>query len=261
MPLYIYVKAQPRNQSWAWKQKITRETIRALPYLSLLSGIMLILVVAWPLVSYQLLIFSKRQTRLISPISESSLAEAKGLINPLSSSVLSSKDEKSQPEFKEKVDYNLIENWFPAASLPRVKPSKITHYSLSIPELKIKEATVSIGGEEVKKTLIHYPGTALPGEYGKIVIFGHSVLPIFYNPKDYKTIFSLLPTLEKEDKIFIYFDGIEYVYQVEDYFEVKPEEVQVLEQRFNEQVLTLITCVPPGTYDRRGVIKARLVSI
>ena len=57
----------------------------------------------------------------------------------------------------------------------------------------------------------------------------------------------------------IYFDGVEYTYQVEDYFEVEPEDVRVLEQRFNEQTLSLVTCVPPGTYKKRGIVKARLV--
>jgi sortase A len=41
-----------------------------------------------------------------------------------------------------------------------------------------------------------------PGEYGNIVIFGHSTLPQLYNPKDYKTIFTYLPSLEKKDHIF-----------------------------------------------------------
>lgn len=265
MALYVYIKAPPKDQSRILKKKTTVVTLKVLPYLSIISGVTLLLLVILPMISYQLLIFSKKQSKLIAPISEKSIAEARGFISPKNSSVkpsvLSAKDEETKPEFTQEVDYNLIENWFPTAPLPRVKPSKITHYTLSIPKLKIKEATVTIGKGKVKETLIHYPGTALPGEYGNTVIFGHSILPMFYNPKNYKAIFSLLPTLEKGDKIYIYFDGIEYIYEVEDYFEVKPENIQVLEQHFNEQVLSLITCTPPGTYIRRGVIKARLKAI
>ena len=211
--------------------------------------------------SYKLLILSKSQTRIIKPIPESLLMETRGYVKPQNQTVLSAQDVNVKPEVQKDVDYNLIDNWFPTAPLPRLKPSKITHYSLSIPRLKIKDAVVTIGGTEVKRTLIHYPGTSLPGEYGNSVVFGHSVLPIFYNPTNYETIFSTIPTLKKGDEIFIYFDGVEYTYQVEDYFEVKPNDVTVLEQRFNEQILSLITCVPPGTYQERGVIKARLKGI
>ncbi len=59
----------------------------------------------------------------------------------------------------------------------------------------------------------------------------------------------------------INFDGITYKYIVYDYFEVKPEEIDILEQRYNQKDLTLVTCVPPGTYWRRGLVKARLAEI
>ena len=52
-----------------------------------------------------------------------------------------------------------------------------------------------------------------------------------------------------------------FVYEVEDYFEVKPEEIDILEQHFDRQTLSLVTCVPPGTYLRRGILRARLVKI
>jgi len=99
----------------------------------------------------------------------------------------------------------------------------------------------------------------LPGQYGNTVIFGHSVLPQFFNPKNYKTIFSTLPTLKKGDEILIDFDGVLYRYEVVSLQEVLPENVSVLEQHYNAEYLTLITCVPPGTYLKRLVATARLV--
>jgi sortase A len=99
----------------------------------------------------------------------------------------------------------------------------------------------------------------LPGQYGNAVIFGHSVLPQFFNPKDYKTIFSTLPTLKEKDEIFINFDGIEYRYQVTKMVETLPEDISVLEQQYDGEYLSLITCVPPGTYLKRLVVRARLV--
>jgi sortase A len=261
MALYCYIKALPATSLIKPKPQILVKGIKFLPYISLFGGLLLLMVVLMPLMSHKLLLFSKNQTRILSPLPQNLMAEAKDILSPVKPAVLSAQTKTITPQYEKEVDFHLIQNWFPTAPLPRVKPSKITNYTISIPKLKIKDANVTIGSTEIKSTLIHYPGTALPGEYGNTVIFGHSVLPIFYNPKNYEAIFSTIPTLDKSDEIFIYFDGIEYKYQVEDYLEVEPDNITVLEQRFNEQVLSLVTCVPPGTYKERGVIKARLAGL
>jgi len=120
---------------------------------------------------------------------------------------------------------------------------------------------VAIGGEDLSKSLIQYPGTATPGKRGNAVIFGHSILPIFYNPKDYLAIFSTLPTLKKGDEILVSYDGVSYKYLVEDMFEVLPTDIEVLEQNTSDSFLSLITCVPPGDprKPRRLVVRARIV--
>jgi len=151
------------------------------------------------------------------------------------------------------------EKWFPRPPALPAWQSRITDYTISIPKLKIKKAVVKINAEDLTKSLFHYPGTALPGQYGNGVIFGHSVLPQFFNPKNYKTIFSTLPNLKKGDEILADFDGVVYRYRVIQMFEVSPDDISVLEQRFDSEYLSLITCVPPGTYLRRLVVKARLV--
>ena len=50
-----------------------------------------------------------------------------------------------------------------------------------------------------------------------------------------------------------------YRYQVEKMVEVSPEDVSVLEQQYDRERLSLITCVPPGTYLRRLVVRAGLI--
>lgn len=160
-------------------------------------------------------------------------------------------------------DYMKASNWFIGGakgedfSLP-----KVAFYNLSIPKLKIENAVVAIGGEDLDEHLIQYPGTALPGKVGNAVIFGHSILPRFYNPKDYISIFSLLPTLEKGDSIFVVYDGVEYLYKVEDMFEVTPNDIQVLEQNRSDSYLTLVTCTPPGDprKPKRLIVRAKIVS-
>lgn len=167
------------------------------------------------------------------------------------------------PQISE-VDYTKASNWF-VGGVPKdsFASSNISFYTVSIPKLKIENATVAIGGEDLSEHLIQYPGTALPGKSGNAVIFGHSTLPIFYNPKNYLSIFSTLPTLKKGDEINVSYDGISYKYEIEDMFEVSPTDIQVLDQDKSDSFLTLVTCVPPGDprKPRRLIIRARVVPL
>ncbi len=142
--------------------------------------------------------------------------------------------------------------------LPQVE-YKVRYYKLSVPRLKIQDAVVEIGGEDLSKSLVHYKGTAIPGRFGNAIIFGHSTLPQLYSPKNYLTIFSYLPSLKKEDDIIVDYDGITYTFRVSEMIEVKPEDIQILEQRYDSSYLSLVTCVPPGTTLRRLVVRAKLV--
>ncbi len=98
------------------------------------------------------------------------------------------------------------------------------------------------------------------------MIFGHSVLRQFYNPKvtnprRYISIFSYIMTLKKGDEIIVKDDAISYTYVVTAKTEVKPDDRYILEQQRNIRELKLITCVPEGTFLRRGVITAQLKEI
>ena len=66
-------------------------------------------------------------------------------------------------------------------------------------------------------------------------------------------------TLEGGDEIRIYRDGVTFTYRVIDKFEVKPQDVQVLIERYDGRFLKLITCTPEGTYFRRGVVLAQML--
>lgn len=161
-------------------------------------------------------------------------------------------------------DLTKASNWFVGGKPPSdFGNSKVSFYSISIPKLKIKKAVVAIGGEDLAESLIQYPGTAVPGKSGNAVVFGHSILPQFYNPESYLSMFSLLPTLKNGDEVFIDYDGISYKFIVETKFEVQPTDLQVLEQNLSDSFLTLVTCVPPGDprRPRRLVIRARIAPV
>lgn len=160
-------------------------------------------------------------------------------------------------------DYTRASRWFVGDKSQKFVSANISYFTLTIPSLGIESATVAIGGEDLEESLIQYPGTALPGKIGNTVIFGHSILPQFFDPENYLAIFSTLPTLEPGDEIFIDYDGITYKYEIEDMFEVKPADIQVLEQREGDPFLSLITCTPPGhpLKPKRLVVRAKLIPI
>ncbi len=160
-------------------------------------------------------------------------------------------------------DYTKASNWFVGGRADDFAASQVGYYNLSIPKLGIENAIVAIGGEDLGDSLIQYPGTAVPGKRGNAVVFGHSILPQFYNPKDYISIFSTLPTLESGDEILAQYDGVTYKYRVENIFEVKPTDIQILEQNASDSFMTLVTCVPPGhpLRPKRLIVRARVVPL
>lgn len=215
-----------------------RKTLRTVSFLLGLTGIGLLFATVFPIVSYEIS-SGEKYPQLISPIQD------KGKLPKLTS-----------------IDYTKASNWFVGGVKPKdFDYSKVSFYTISIPKLKIKDATVAIGGEDLSQSLIHYPGTALPGRYGSTVIFGHSVLPIFFNPKNYKSIFSTLPKLTIGDEIDVNYDGVSYKFKVEDTFEVRPDQVEVLDQDTSDSFLLLVTCTPPGDprKPKRLIVKARIV--
>lgn len=202
-------------------------------------GLGLFISVIYPLLSYQLLSYLHFKPRLLTPIVESA--------NLLPATVLGQETSRT-----------LLTQWLPEGFPERKFSTKITDYTISISSLRIKDARVKIGGEDLEASLIHYAGSALPGEFGNAVIFGHSVLPQFFNPNNYLTIFSTLPTIKKGEEIIVFFDGIEYRYQVYEIAEVEALDVSILEQHYDQPYLTLVTCVPPGTYWKRLAVRASL---
>lgn len=247
MTLYVY-KKKPVRRSFLGR-------LSFLPLIFISLGLSLIVWVAYPIVSFQLF-FSPKLSSLIRPIPDEVVVQAmenEGKVGVKDFPGVGSREETSSSE----IDLTKASNWFPQKP-PEMTYSEKREYTLSIPKLGIKNARVVIGGEDLGKSLVHYGGTALPGDWGNTVIFGHSVLPQFFNPQNYKTIFSTLPALEKKDKILVDFDGITYFYEVYELKVVSPDDVSVLEQRYDTSYLSLVTCVPPGTYWKRLVVKARL---
>lgn len=233
---YIYLKKPTPQQK---NTKAAKKKIVAALFLCF--GIFFLSSAIFPILKYQIQ-YSINFSKLLNPLSNQSYGTSKNILGAAT-------------------DYTQISNWFEndSSSSNQIFSNDQTFtYFLSIPKLKIKNAVVTVGSMDLKKSLIQYPQTALPGQLGNAIIFGHSVLPQFFNSKNYSTIFSTLYTLKQGDEIIISYDSMEYKYIVDEMFEVKPTDLSVLVQNYDQKNLTLITCTPPGTYLRRLVVKSSL---
>ncbi len=248
MTVYLYLKED--HLKALKKNRPEKKKVIALGLLG--AGVVLILSTLFPILKYEVI----TQRRFLK------FSQKNKIISPL---VFAEDNSLERPE--EKLNFKILSNWFPQdQEFSRFFKSQssinILDYTLDIPRLGITNAHVKIGGENLDESLIHFDQSPSPGKEGNVIIFGHSVLPQFFNPKIYTTIFSTLPTLEKGDEILVKYDGILYKYAVEEMITALPEDLlELLSQEKSGSVLTLVTCVPPGTYWKRLLVKARLVQI
>jgi LPXTG-site transpeptidase (sortase) family protein len=107
--------------------------------------------------------------------------------------------------------------------------------------------------------VVHYPGTANPGQLGNCYIFGHSSDFIWSNGH-YKHVFAVLPQIKIGAQIIISdSDGNKFSYSVIDSHEVASNDLSVLDQQgYAKKLLTLQTSYPVGTALARWVVVAEI---
>jgi len=107
----------------------------------------------------------------------------------------------------------------------------------------------------LKKGVVYYPDSVLPGQKGTAIILGHSS-PSNWPKINYDWVFSNISKLGAGDEILIFFGHRQYIYKV--------VEARILEQGaeipadwlLSEQAnLVLLSCWPPGKdYKRFGIL-------
>lgn len=134
-----------------------------------------------------------------------------------------------------------------------------------IPSLSVKAPVIYLDSTNnatiaynLRSGVVHYGSTALPGQKGNVVIFGHSS-GVAWAPGDYKFVFTLLEKLHSGQQISLDYKAVRYVYIVTDSKVVAPTDMSVLNSNGVAQ-LTLITCTPVGTSKNRLVVHAKQVS-
>jgi LPXTG-site transpeptidase (sortase) family protein len=186
------------------------------------------------------LVFFKTQDTVIKPMEKTVLGVATG--------------------FKDFDFYEIEEN----KNFQDVSGNVPDFFYISIPKLKIENALVKteFDGNSPDEFLGHYKGSSLPGTKGDSFIYGHSVLPWFFNPRNYKTIFSTLGNLEIGDQVIIKYKGEELTYKIAEELTVSPSEVKPLAswrpEYLNESTITLMTCWPAGTKSKRLLVRGTL---
>jgi len=103
--------------------------------------------------------------------------------------------------------------------------------------------------------IVHYPGTARPGQAGNFFVTGHSsYYP--WAPGHYKNVFARLHELAVGDEYWVFFGGDRHRYRIVQKKEVKSSDVTVLDQPVDRRTATLMTCTPVGTTLRRLIVTA-----
>jgi LPXTG-site transpeptidase (sortase) family protein len=139
---------------------------------------------------------------------------------------------------------------------------------LTIPTLGIQAPLVYMEGtteeafqEALQSGVVHYPGTAEPGQSGNAYYFGHSS-DYPWGKGEYKTVFALLPSIKVGDKIAVTNkEGGIFEYVVQETKVVSPDDLSVLSQETDgKKLLSLQTSYPVGTALKRFIVIAELIA-
>jgi sortase A len=91
----------------------------------------------------------------------------------------------------------------------------------------------------------HWPGTAMPGDVGNVVVAGHRV--------SHGGVFRHIDQLEPGDEVFFTTLAGRFRYVVNGTTIVKPDAMYILDQT-EDRTATLFACHPPGTTRERIVV-------
>lgn len=147
-------------------------------------------------------------------------------------------------------------------SAPR--PALSAEPSVIIPSIKVDAPVIFEPSQEsskfqlaLRRGVVNFPTTAKPGEPGNVVFFGHSSGQP-WAPGDYKFVFTMLDRLKAGDKVYVNYHDVQYMYQVTSLEVVLPSDISVLNSTATPG-LTLITCTPVGTSEKRLVVRAEQI--
>lgn len=110
--------------------------------------------------------------------------------------------------------------------------------------------------ESLNKGVILYPGSAVPGQSGEVVLSGHSsIFP--WVKTQYGQVFTLLDKLQPGDTVSLVYGHRQYDYMITGQEVLMPDQVKISDT--DQPVLKMTTCWPIGTSAKRLVVYGELI--
>lgn len=169
-------------------------------------------------------------------------------------------------QLKAHTSKDVLRNGNLASVLPPVGPPEnrliIPKLNINVPiQIPSSESLLTENWEKLEEDIqhalkdgvVHYPGTAKPGDPGNFFVTGHSSYYPFL-PGKYKSVFARLHDLDVGDEYWVYYGGDKFRYKIIEKKEVYPSDVSVLDQPISKRMSTLMTCTPIGTTLRRLIL-------
>lgn len=161
---------------------------------------------------------------------------------------------------KEVADINLIENKEIVNLDQKLTTEEIkidtSIKEISIPSLELNSKLISSESDkDLLKGIWHRSTTGNPIQGGNMIITAHRFLFISNNDSFYN-----LPNIKVNDTISLTWEGKKYDYLVTELFETTPLDISV-EKVTTNHFLTLYTCTPLWTSDKRFVVRATPLTI
>ena len=135
---------------------------------------------------------------------------------------------------------------------PRAVEPAVVVGTIEIPRLGLAvDLHEGISLNTIDRGPSHWPGTALPGKIGNVVVAGHRVTK--------SRPFRHIDQLQAGDEIVFTVEGRRSVYRVTGSEVVPPDALHIATQTA-EPVVTLFACHPPGSAKQRYVIRGAFFS-
>lgn len=133
---------------------------------------------------------------------------------------------------------------------------EIPKISISVPIVFTTNQDTKLLKKDLDQGVVYYPGSVLPGEKGDIVILGHSAPPNWPKVK-HDWVFSDIDKLKIGDNIMVDINNRQYTYIVKKTTIIKRGQDVPRDQLLaDENVLTLVSCWPPGKDYQRIAVQA-----
>jgi sortase A len=128
----------------------------------------------------------------------------------------------------------------------------VVHGTLALPTIGVEQSLhEGITLTAIDRGPSHWPGTAMPGETGNVVVAGHRVT----HSRPFHDLDRLRPG---DPLVFTLTDGSRWTYELTGIEIVAPDAMHIIEQT-REPTATLFACHPKGSAAQRIVARFRLV--